>query len=179
MPVVWWFKNYFYHTETYSTWRFILEMGLIINAVKIFYIAISLVLVVLVGYRSPQRTYSTNQSKLFIPMQQDLVSAESAIVFFGVVIIIPFLETFIGQIIPIKLVLRFTKSRLAALIISVIFFILLHENNLLLRTVTVVPSIVFAWSFMVHSRKSFWHGVRVTTLLHMSYNLLGVISNLL
>jgi hypothetical protein len=110
------------------------------------------------------------------PQQQisDMAQKDPALLLVAVVSA-PFLETFIGQALPIWIVRLFTRSTVAAIVVSAGLFGGLHLTSGPAAAIGIglVAGPVFAYTFVRWWRVSFWQAYLVTTLTHVVYNLLA------
>jgi hypothetical protein len=154
-------RNYFIRAESYSFWRFILEITLvtfILKSIPAFVLALI--------YPEPA----------FDPIQEiltgDLLLFEDFLFLIILIIfLVPIFETLFGQIIPIKVIGIFTNSNIWKIVLSGIFFALLHGYESFLIILPV--AFIFSWSFIIWGKKSFWKGFSVTSIIHGLHNLIA------
>ena len=145
--------KYFEQTKRYSTRRFILEMALMPFLLKAL-------LGVLYGALGGVSDVTTT-TRLFE------MGGISALVFGGL-LVAPLLETLIGQWFPIWLVSFFTKNAAKIVILSAIFFSLLHIPSIGIVGILIAlpPGIFLSWCFLVGRKKSRWRAYWTTTAVH-------------
>lgn len=164
------FRKYLRKLENYPTWRFILEvtlLSIVLKAIMAFILAL-VELIPYLRYEPPFSDELIESVTLFDPF--------SVILIVLIVLIFPFLETIFLQIIPIKIVKLFTKKYLFQITISALVFSLAH--GLYGFFITLPSGILFAYSFIIQEKKSFWKGLWVTSVIHGFSNIIALIISL-
>lgn len=90
----------------------------------------------------------------------------------GILLLLPLLETLIGQWLPLALAGLVTRSRAARMIFSAACFAALHLTNSPANALVVllVPGPVFAWTFLRYREQSRTRAYWATTLTHVVHN---------
>lgn len=150
-------RNYFRKTRHYSRLRFIVELALVPFLINL--------LPMLVWRLLGQEIQSTtNRDFLYL--------------FTLGCIVAPAVETLVFQWLPIGLASFFTKRSFILLLISSVFFAVLHQHRGLSGIFMALPTgIFFAWSCLVKWEKSKWEAYWVTTAIHGLHNLVVLLFN--
>lgn len=94
---------------------------------------------------------------------------------FLAVIAAPPLETVIGQWLPVFVVSFFTRKVLSPLLISALFFGLLHlYAGWASVFIIFFPGLVFSLCFLAQQDRSIWRAYWTTTVLHAIHNLISL-----
>jgi len=160
--------NYFQRTEGYSTGRFIFEMYLMAMLCKILIIALSLLVVVIY---EPFEIIFFGETGESVSQFTGLTWIEGLIF---LCIILPFLESIMGQGIPIKLLSLVSNSRVLFAILSSLWFSYLHSiilEGISFALIIFFGGIIYSWCFIVYKEKGFWKAISVTTCVHILYNI--------
>ena len=92
------------------------------------------------------------------------------------VVLVPFVETFLGQWLPIGLAGRLTQRPVALIAVSVAVFTYLHASaGLAGLTVGVVIGSFLAFSFLHWKQVSLWRAYSVTFAIHVLQNALALV----
>ena len=85
----------------------------------------------------------------------------------------PFVETLIGQWLPIAIVGLLSRSMVLKMALSSLLFAALHLSNSLTNALVVllVPGPVFAYTFVRFRKISRWKAYLATSLTHAVHNL--------
>lgn len=153
-------KRYFANTESYSTFRYILELTFVCFIGKILFIILAFILFSLLRINS-----QTDNS-----YEKDIIQ-NGWIMAFIIVILFAAFETLTGQWIVLWVASKFTKKRTYQILASAIVFALMHIEPILIAAVFPI-GIVLAWTFILKSKRSIWHAFWVTTVIHVLHNLL-------
>ncbi len=173
MSMIRYITNYFLRTESYSSMRFVFEMYLIAILTKVVVILLSITAIVVF---EPLETLFFGELDDEITQFAGLSWIESLLIY---IMIQPFLESIIGQGIPIWLLSKITSSRLIYVICSSIWFTFLHLSVSKVITFILViffAGVIFAWCFTVYKEEGFWKGILIATYVHVLYNFTFFIS---
>lgn len=165
--------EYFRKTESYSAGRFIAEMFLLTILSKIFVITLTLTFIVIY---EPLETFLVGEMDENVQQFTGLTWIMGLLI---VCIIFPFLESFIGQGIPIWVLSYFFNNRAFNLIASTLWFVYLHSfilNGISFALIIFFGGIVFSWCFMVFFKRGFWKAIIVTTIVHSLSNITAFIA---
>ena len=160
-------QKYLQDTYHYKPLRFVFEMYSIAMVSKLLIIAIALLAIVI---------YEPLESVLFGEMTENSSQFTNAGWLEGLLIlciILPFLESIVGQGLPIWLRSRVTKRRAYYLFGSSIWFSYLHSivfEGFALAMLIFSAGIVCAWSYTVYQKRGFWKAIIVITAIHFLYN---------
>ena len=89
------------------------------------------------------------------------------------ILVVPLIETLIGQMLPIHIVARFTSSKTSMVIASMIVFSALHVLNSPLYIVITIPAAyLLAITYLLYMDKKF-KAVLITSACHAIANLLS------
>ena len=95
----------------------------------------------------------------------------------SLVILVPILETFLFQQLPISVVSKFSKNKYLQVFVSAVLFGITHPYSLLYIIYTIFAGIVLATGFILYKEV---HGTRkafcVTALVHGLVNLVAVLA---
>lgn len=102
-------------------------------------------------------------------MQEPTLTAQDMILAIGIA---PFIETIIGQIIPIQFVSRFTQSKKVAIIASAFVFMAFHYPVIEFFPSAFGIGLLLGWAWMVKKRDGFWKAFIMISLIHSFHNVL-------
>lgn len=146
--------RYLHNTETYSTARYIVEMTAVGYGLKILSSVIFFALI-----------FSTTGQDITDQMDQPVFGSFLII---SAVLIAPILETIVGQMIPIWFTSLFTKNTYLPIIVSSLFFTILHPFP---SFGAILPiAFIFAWTYSIKQKVSHWHAYWITTAIHALHN---------
>jgi len=161
-------KEYFKKTLTYSNGRFIVELTLISFLGKF--------LVALIAMPFFFFALISNGANSFLGTEYVKITSSTAKHFMLGLLISPWLETIINQVIPFWIISFFTKNLSVKIAILTILFAILHINPFSVISVLFV-GFVLAWSYVMKGRSSRWEGFWTTTGIHFLYNaILGILA---
>lgn len=112
---------------------------------------------------------------MFAALGVDYVSSNlsSAEFFIIAIILAPIIETLLGQMLPILIARRFTKSSLIIIIISALVFALPHCTKNVTKFLPAFPAgIIYAFTFLHWLEKSKTKAYWITCAAHCLYNLI-------
>ena len=157
-------KNYFKHTVTYSTIRFIIESYVVATFFKFL-------LAFLIGGLSI--AFNSKIEELPASAYQDEPSA--TVIFVFLCIITPILETIIFQWVPIKLLAKITPNISLIIGIDALIFTAVHWfiYGFPMFIIVLPFGIILAWGFFMNSKDSLSKAFWVTFFIHMLGNLLA------
>ncbi|TVR19901.1 MAG: CPBP family intramembrane metalloprotease [Balneolaceae bacterium] len=165
--------NYFQRTESYSTGRFIFEMYLMAMLCKILIIVLSLLVVVIY---EPFEILFFGETDESVSQFTGLTWVEGLIF---LCIILPFVESIIGQGIPIKLLSLVSNSKVLFAILSSLWFSYLHSiilEGISFALIIFFGGAIYAWCFIAYKGKGFWKAILVTSIVHGLYNFTAFIT---
>lgn len=142
-----------------SLWLYSLEMALIGWVMRIPFIALGLLVTIAAGHVPPRPT--TQSYNLF----------ESLIV-------TPFIETTVGQLIPIETTALFTRNALAQVAVSSLFFAGLHglaDGGVFGLVAALSPCIAMAIAYVAWRKQGLWPAYLAATLVHVWTNVPAVL----
>ncbi len=89
----------------------------------------------------------------------------------------PFLETLLGQWVPLTVIRQWTPHPQPALAAATLFFAGLHlfSWDVMIFVATIPVGFVLAWSFLVWQRQSFAHAIGVTAAIHAFHNAIALL----
>lgn len=159
--------NYFEKTKHYSIVRYVFEITAVAYFLKFLtifiWVPIEGILYLLLGYIP-----NLGQNA---PDDIDQYNTYALITFFTLV---PLFETFTGQLIPMWFVSFFTKRVIIKILVSSIFFALLHVQPFLI--ITIFPAgVLLAWTYIIYQKKSWKHAFFVTSAVHGLHNLVALV----
>jgi membrane protease YdiL (CAAX protease family) len=150
--------SYFKRAKSYSSIRFIIEIVLLDFLLKIILALFLSSLIDGDGISNTEQFAQHGISSLFI---------------IGV-ILVPAIETLIGQWLPIQVVSLFSHHPATLISVSALFFASLHLSWDLATFFAVLPGgVLLAWSFVLKRKKSFWHAYWITTAIHSLHNFIA------
>jgi membrane protease YdiL (CAAX protease family) len=154
-------KLYSKQAKEYSNLRFIMESSLLAISMQLLVQALRIFL-------SPSISIDQSRSNL------ELLDNSNIIIFvINIVFISPFIETLIGQWLPIKIAMFFTRHKLELILLSALFFTSLHLNAGLYVFVGLFPvACIYSWSFLLKKEESIWKAYWITFLIHAVHNLI-------
>lgn len=155
--------KYFYHTEHYSTLRFIIELTLICFVLKILSLIFFGIIFSLFNYNPTQD----------LSFEQGMVEKGWLYILILTPIFAAF-ETLTGQWLVIWVVSKFSKSRSLKIWLSAIVFAALHVEPVLMAAVFPI-GIILAWTFILYRKKSKWSAFWVTTTIHTFHNYIALL----
>ena len=159
--------KYFKNTESYSIGRFIFEMYLLATFAKILIIIFSLTAAVVY---EPFETIFFGETDESVSQFTGLTWIEGLLI---LCIVLPFIESIIGQGIPIWLLTKVTNNKMLYVVISSVWFAYLHSiilEGISFALIVFFGGIIFAWCFTVYKEKGFWKGLLVATCVHILFN---------
>ncbi len=166
MAMIRFIVNYFQRTESYSTRKFILEMFLITLVTKIL---ISLTMFLFVD------VFNMNEALFWAELDKRADSILNGLNWFKAFVLIcifaPFLESLVGQALPIYLISFFSKSRVVQLFFSAFINTMLHYPLAIGELIiTFILSVVLAWGYIIYRKQGFWKAILIITTIHGLYN---------
>lgn len=153
-------REYFKKTLAYSNGRFIVELTFISFLGK-FLVAFLIVpfLFILLGQNNADSFLSTEYIKDDSPQTFHYYA----------LLIAPWLETIINQVILFWIISFFTKNLSIKIAILTIFFAIFHINPISVFSALFV-GFVLAWSYVMKGRFSRWQGFWITSVIHFIHN---------
>ena len=145
-------KNYLARVENYPFWRFVLELS--------FWAVVTATFLDLL--------FPTKNTPGFQYLEE-LYRTRLGFFLISALLLGPIIET-LFQILSIKVLSFFTKKDWIQIVISALVFASLHGFSNYFIVIFPV-GIIFAYSFVIQARKSFWTGFCATFLIHSIYNL--------
>lgn len=139
-----------------SLWLYSLEMALIGWVMRIPFIALGLLVAVAAGHVPPS------------PATQNYNVFEALIV-------TPFIETTVGQLIPIETTALFTRNALAQVAVSSLFFAGLHglaDGGVFGLVAALSPCVAMAIAYVAWRKQGLWPAYWAATLVHAWTNAL-------
>lgn len=152
-------STYLQRTKKYSNIRFIVELVALDFVLKV---SLAIFPGLLINTGGESNTEKLAQEGLWM-------------LFLGLVIVTPALETIIGQWLPIKIASLFTNNKDRIVLFSALFFSSLHIPTGGLTTfLAVLPGgVVLAWSFLIKQEESFYEAYWITTAIHGLHNFIA------
>ena len=102
-------------------------------------------------------------------MQEPTLTTQDMILAVGLA---PFLETIIGQIIPIAFVSKFTQSKETAIITSALVFMALHYPVIEFFPSAFAIGLLLGWAWIIKRKMGFWKAFIMISLIHSFHNVL-------
>ena len=151
---------YFARTKTYPTWRLVLEMGLVPFIPKLCFGFVFGIFALIFGIEPTESN------------SEQIISDDGIfLALFVGLLVVPFIETFIGQWLPIFITGKFTKRVVPLVTVSTVIFSLAHISWGLATFVSVIPTSIFlAWCFLIGQEESCWKAYWTTSVAHSIHN---------
>ena len=145
-----------------NTVKFILTMTVVAFVVKIgTYLAVALI-------------GEYTGSRLLLDMTSEEVDYDFGIeLLYGALIIAPVWETIVGQWVPIYISKILFKANWIAILLSSLFFAVLHDTGAILTGFSV--GVILAWSFLQKREKDRFEAFAITSAIHFCHNGLALI----
>lgn len=159
-------RDYFKKLQTVSNIRFVITVALIAFFIKIPFGILGSIIVDLLNLNNP--------NNLSI-MQEPTLTLEDMILAVGIA---PFLETIVGQILPIALVRKVTRSNMWAIIVSAMVFMAFHYPVYEFFPSAFAIGVLLSWAWMVKRKIGFMKAFIMISLIHSLHNVLVAITAL-
>ncbi len=171
------FSNYYQKTQQYSLKKLIFVFFLLSVSIKIVLILVGPIIIKVLRQIANSINMSfllkTNETNASTISQNQEVSLLTYAIIIG-----PIIETFIGQVVPVKMISLFTKARSKLIIFSALIFGILHLYPLNILY-AFISGILLSWAYIVAKEKSFLKSFVVTTIIHSLSNSLPIAINYL
>ena len=161
-------SKYFERTQNYTVKRFIVEMYFLAIFTKVVLIFLILLLSMI-----------SLEFEIFLFGHSEQVNSQFenynwASGLFIACILLPFMESIVGQGLPILVMSLLIKNKIILVLFSSIWFTFLHSiafDGFAFAILILFAGFIYAWSFLVYKSEGFWKAVTVTTFVHSLYNL--------
>ncbi len=158
-------SSYFRRIANYSTIRFILEVTALAFVSRFLIVLPVVIILSLFGVDMG----SPNIERL------DLENNFTETVIFAV-IVAPFVETLLFQLLPLKVLKFFRVPLYMAVFFTTLIFAYVHLDDGLINFIGMIPiGSLFVWSFVVREKKSLFNAIFSVFIIHSLTNLLATV----